>query len=49
MSFESLIAVAAGLQAMGVFAIVGKAWAWMMRVEKRLIRIEARLDMRESQ
>lgn len=44
MSTDQLIAALAAAQAVGVFALVGKAWSWMMRVETRLVRLEAKLS-----
>lgn len=44
MSTDQVIAVLAALQAAGVFALVGKAWAWMLRVEQRLVRLEAKIS-----
>ncbi len=45
MTWESIVAVTAGLQAMGVFALIGKAWGWMLRTERRLVRIEAHMHL----
>ena len=45
MSWDQTIAALAAAQAVGVFALVGKAWTWMMRVEARLVRLEAKISM----
>lgn len=42
---QTIIAAVAGLQALGVFAAIGKAWAWMLRTERRLMRMEAALGL----
>ena len=45
MSFENAMILLGSLNAVGVFTLIGKAWAWQMEIEARLTRIETELGL----
>lgn len=40
MSFEAAMLALAGLNAAGFFALAGAVWRWVLRTERRLLRLE---------
>lgn len=43
MTFESLMVTLAAMNTIGVFGLLGAHLRWVLRVEKRLIRVETKL------